>query len=59
MRSNFNPSMDKWLQYNVWNEITYPFQNFNGAVVEVWEWIDNFIPYFTWHMITYPGGDLS
>ena len=23
----------------VWDEITYPFPNFNGATVEVWEWI--------------------
>ena len=29
----------------VWNEITYPFPNFNGATVEVWEWLSNFIPH--------------
>ena len=23
----------------MWDEITYPFQNFSGATVEVWEWI--------------------
>ena len=23
--------------YKVWDETTYPFQNFNGANVEVWE----------------------
>ena len=28
----------------VWNEVTYPFPNFNGTV-EVWEWISNFIPH--------------
>ena len=28
-----------------WDEITYPFPNFNGATVEVWEWISNFIPH--------------
>ena len=27
----------------VWNEIIYPFPNFNGAAVEVWEWISNLI----------------
>ena len=37
----------------VWDEITYPFSNFNGATVEVWEWIDNFIPYFVMNMIIY------
>ena len=29
----------------VWDEITYPFLNFNGATVEVKEWISNFIPH--------------
>ena len=33
--SNYN-------HYNVWDEISYPFPNFNGATVEVWEWISNF-----------------
>ena len=28
----------------VWDEFTYPFPNFNGATVEVWEWISNFVP---------------
>ena len=37
---NCNPSMDKWLSIiiinnNVYDEITYPFQNFIGATVEV------------------------
>ena len=32
-------------------EITYPFPNFNGTTVEVWEWISNFIPHFTGHVI--------
>ena len=30
----------------MWDEITYPFLNFNGATVEVYEWISNFIPQF-------------
>ena len=38
----------------VWIEITYPFPNFNGATVEVWEWIYNFIPQFIMDVITYP-----
>ena len=37
----------------VWDEITYPVPNFNGATVEVWEWISNFISHFTRHVITY------
>ena len=30
----------------VWDEITYPFTNFNSATIEVWEWINNFISHF-------------
>ena len=30
----------------VWEEIAYPFRNFNGCTVEVKEWISNFIPPF-------------
>ena len=26
---------------NVWDEISYQFPNFNGATVEVWEWINH------------------
>ena len=36
------------------DEITYPFPNFNGATVEVWEWISNFIPHFLIYMIHLP-----
>ena len=28
----------------VWGEISYPFPNFNGATVEVWEWLSNLYP---------------
>ena len=38
----------------VWDEITYPFPNFNGCSVEVWEWIINFIPHLIMGVITYP-----
>ena len=30
----------------VWDEIIYPFSNFNDCTVEVGEWISNFIPHF-------------
>ena len=39
----------------VWDKITCPFPNFNGATVEVWEWISNFIPHLIMYIITYPG----
>ena len=35
------------------HEIIYPFPNFNGAAVEVCEWISYFILHFTERMITY------
>ena len=40
-------------------EISYQLPTFNGAAVEVWEVIGNFIPNFTDHMINYPWLDLS
>ena len=36
----------------VWDKIAYPFLNFNGCTVEVWEWINNFIPGFVMDVIT-------
>ena len=38
----------------VWDNITYPFPNFNGATAEVWEWISNLILHLTMDVITYP-----
>ena len=35
------------IHYKLWDEITYPFLNFNGATVEVLEWINNIIPHIT------------
>ena len=43
-------NVDKMLLKKIskrWDEITYPFLNFNGATVEVKEWISNFILHFT------------
>ena len=41
----------------VWDEITYPFLNFNGCTVEVYEWISNFIPHIEMDVNTYPCWD--
>ena len=38
----------------MWDDIIYPFPNFNGFTVEVWEWINNFIPHFIIQVSTYP-----
>ena len=37
---------------NVYDEITYPFSNFNGETVEVWERISNFIIHIITDVIT-------
>ena len=39
--------ISNYFHYKVWDKITYPFLNFNGATVEVKEWISNFILHFT------------
>ena len=38
----------------MWDEFTYPNSKFNGATLEVWEWISKFIPHFTGYVFTYP-----
>ena len=38
--------MSKYVYYNMRDENTYPFPNFNGCTVEVSEWISNVIPHF-------------
>ena len=43
--------------YKVWGENAYPFPNFNGAAVEVREWISNFNTRLIGHVITYPCWD--
>ena len=34
------------MHIKVWDEITYPFLNFNGCTVEVQEWLSNFFSHF-------------
>ena len=46
-----NPWLINYIHYKMWDEITYPFPNFNGAAVEVWEYLSNFILHFTGCMI--------
>ena len=57
----FDTSMGAWIcnciHCKMWDGITYPFPNFNGTTVEVWEWVSNFIPHFNAHVITYPWWD--
>ena len=35
-----------YMYSKMWDDITYPFQNFNGITIEVWEWISDFSPRF-------------
>ena len=35
------------------DEISYPFPNINGYIVEVWDRISKFIPHFAEQVITY------
>ena len=34
--------ISNYIHNNAWDEITYPFLNFNGAIVEDYEWISNY-----------------
>ena len=47
--------ISNYFHYKVGDEITYPFPNFNGATVEVLEWISNFITHFTGYVKSTPG----
>ena len=40
-----------YIEYDVWDEITYPFPNFNRVTVEVWLWINNLIPHMMMDVI--------
>ena len=39
-------------RFVAWDEITYPFPNFNGYTVEVWEWISKFTTQFLLDVMT-------
>ena len=52
---NLNPAwIGNHLPGKVWDEINYPFLNFNGYTVEVKEWISDFIQHFIMDVIMYP-----
>ena len=51
--------ISKWFHWKVWYVITYPFPNFSGWTVEVWEWNSNLIPHFNGHVVTNQCWDLS
>ena len=49
--------ISNYLPNKVWDEINYPFPNFKGCTIEVWEWRSNFIPHFIMDVITYSSWD--
>ena len=48
-----------YIHYKASDENTYPFSDFNGATMGVWESINHFIPHFTGLMTTCPCWFLS
>ena len=51
--------MSNHMASKVCDEITYPFWNFKGCTIEVWERMINFIPHFIMDVIAYPCWDQS
>ena len=55
------PNIPAWISNHipskVLDKVIYPFPNFNGPTVEVWEWISNIIPHFIMEVIAYPFGN--
>ena len=43
--TNIPAWMSNHMSSKGWYEITYPYPNFNGCTVEVWDWINDFLPY--------------
>ena len=48
--------INNYTHHEMWDEITYPFPNFNGCTIEVWEWISNCIPQLTRHWLLIHAG---
>ena len=38
--------MSNHMSSNLCGQITYPFPNFNGGIVDCWDWVSNFVSYF-------------
>ena len=39
--------MNNYIRYKVWDEIIFPFPNYNGLTIDAWEWMGNFVTHFT------------
>ena len=51
--------VSNYIHDKVRDEATYPFPKFNGATINVYQGMNNFIPHFTDHVIAYPWWNLS
>ena len=47
--------ISKDIHYKLWDEITDPLPNYNGAAAEVWQLISNFVSHFTRDVIVHAG----
>ena len=47
--------LSNFIDCKMWHGVAYPFPNFNGGNVEVYEWTRNFIPHFTLWALIYAG----
>ena len=45
------------MRSKVWDIITCPLPNFSGVIIEVWEWVSNWIPHFMMDVIIYSDWD--
>ena len=63
-RYTWGPFLPTWINFNLvcisnhiaskmWDAIAYPSLDFNVAIIEVWEWISNFIPNDIMDVVTY------
>ena len=50
-KHEFSAWINNHIHQKLFDEITYPFPIFNGAVVDICEWINNLITHFVWSLI--------
>ena len=55
-RINLTPAwISNYIHYNVWDEIAYPFPNFNDYAVEVYKWVSIFILHYWLCLLIHAG----
>ena len=57
--TNFIPEwISNHVSSKVWDEISNPFPHWNGATVNVWQWINNFSSYFITDLLLIHAGTM-